>query len=246
LRSYDVPLTAAEEAELNRRSAALEELAPILQDYAAAHPEEYAGMFVDQAQGGRLVMLFTGHLEGHAAAIGAVVRPGSVEVRQGLTSEAELNALMERVIGDMELRELGVFVLTTSGDESMGVVEIGVSSARDDAEAVLVGRFGPAIRVEILDPTGAFLLPPGTIIGRVVDEHGRGMAADLADSPLFGAFPQDLGGHASNADGSFRFDRQLPGRWRITASADGFVPASIVVDVPSAGIATVEIVLTRP
>jgi hypothetical protein len=242
--SYQVPLTAAEEANLNARAAAVEELGPVLQAYGARHPEEFAGLYVDQERGGVLVVLFTGHLQEHGQAIAQLVRPGAaIELREAPASEVDLNALMERVSGDEELPALGVFVLEASTDETRGVVEIGVSTERGDVQGLVTGRYGPAVLVKVLDPTGAFLKPRGTIVGRVVNGGGGPIEAGLGTDPLFGEFGMDAIGQATNPDGTFRLENQLAGRWRISAFAEGFADGSVEVDLPPGGIVTVEIVL---
>jgi hypothetical protein len=53
----------------------------------------------------------------------------------------------------------------------------------------------------------------------------------------------DAIGRATNPDGTFRLERQLAGRWRISAFAEGFADGSVEVDLPPGGIVTVEIVL---
>lgn len=245
--NYGVPLTAAEEAELDGRSAHVNELAPVLEAYGALHPDEFAGMYVDQERGGLLVVLFSANVDEHAAAIAQLVRPGApIELQLAPHTQADLHELMEQITADDGLPGLGVFVLETSADETSGVVQVGVSTERDDPAAVIAARHGPAIHVTVLDPTGAFLEPRGVIVGRVVDSNGRGVAAGLGDKPLFGNFGLDAVGKGTNPDGTFRLDRQLTGPWRITAFADGYADASAEVHVPPGGVVTVELVLQPP
>jgi hypothetical protein len=247
LWSYQVPLTAAEEADLDARAAATEQLAPILEDYGAQHRDEYAGLYIDQERGGVLVVLFTANLQAHGEAISRLVRPGiAIELREAPQSEADLDALMERVSGDEALPGIGVFVVTASADQAAGVVDIGVSTERGDVQGLITGRYGPAVRVTVLDPTGAFLKPRGTIVGRLVDAGGRGIQGAVGSEPQFADIPMDsIGPPETNPDGTFRLENQLPGRWRLTGFAEGYAESSVEVDVPPGGLATVEIVL-RP
>jgi hypothetical protein len=249
LRNYGVPLTPAEEAELNARSAAVHELAPILQEYGTQHPEDFAGVFIDQEAGGVMVVLFVDHLEEHGAAIAKIVRPGArIEIRPAPASEADLAALMNRVIQDeAALRGVGVFVITASADEESGTVEVGVSTERGDAQGLLAGRYGRSVVVQVIDPTGAFLKPRGTIVGRVTDPGGRGVAAVFGGEPLFGDIPMDSVGLPETApDGTFRLEDQLPGRWRITPDAGGRGTGSTEVDLPPGGTVTVQITVRTP
>ena len=244
--SFGIPLTLAEEADLNARAAAVAELGPVLQEYGAQHPAEYAGLFVDQDRGGLLVVLFTDRVEEHGAAIAKLVRPGaSIEIRAAPTAETDLLALMDRISTDEQLlRGVGVVVVTASLNEETGTIEVEVSTERGDAPALLVGRYGPTVVASVLDPTGAFLKPRGAIVGRVVDARSDGVRATVGSVPLFAELPLDsVGPPETDADGSFQLDDMLPGRWRLTAEGEGLGPTSLEVDVPPGGTATVEIVL---
>ena len=245
--TYGIPLTLAEEADLNAREASQEELGPLLEEYASEHPDDFAGMLVDNDKGGVLVMLFTGHLEEHAAAIAKLIKPGApVEVRLAPIAQEDLEALMERINSDSDaLQNAGVFVLVISTDEQSGKLVVEVSTERGDAQPLLAARYGPNVVVRVLDPTGAYLKPSGTIRGRVVDADGDSVHATVASEPLFAAdLPRDsVGPPETEADGTFQLDRMLAGRWRLTAEGEGLGPTSVEVDVPPGGTATVEIVL---
>ena len=75
-------------------------------------------------------------------------------VRAHERTEAELEALMERVIDDGdELRQLGLDVFAVAYDEETNVVEVEVE-ARDaeTAQRVLSERYGKAVRAEWIPP----------------------------------------------------------------------------------------------
>ena len=244
---FGIPLTIAEEAELGARASSRQEIQPLLEQYAAEHPDEYAGLMIDQDAGGILVILFTDHLEEHGAAIARLVRPGSkVEVRRAGLSELDLEALMNRINSDSELlQNAGVFVLVISTDELAGKLVVEVSTQRGDAQPLLAARYGPNVEVKVTDPTGGYLKPMGTIKGRVVDADGDGVRGTVASEPLFAAdLPRDsIGPPETEADGTFQLNGMLPGRWRLTAEGEGLGPTSVEVDVPPGGTETVEIVL---
>lgn len=245
---YGVPLLPSEAAELGRRAAEAEELVPILQAYGAANSDEFGGLYIDQRNGGIPVVLFTANLAEHEAAIRAKLPPGArFTVREARFSERELRALQERIVADdAELRVEGIAAIGVGADPITGTITIEVSTERTDAADVLVARYGEAVRVTVLDPTGAYLKPPGTIEGRVVDPNGRPIAgAAINRRPLFADILLDTIGIGSEADGRFRLERTLPGHWRIGAEQEGFEPASVEVDVPPGGVATIEIVLRR-
>ena len=245
--TFGLPLTLAEEAELGAREATQENLGPLLEEYGAQHPDDFAGMRVDQERGGMLVMLFTGHLEEHAAAIAKLIRPDApVEVRLAPVAQEDLEALMNRINSDSnELQNAGVFVLVISTDQLAGKLVVEVSTERGDAQPLLAARYGPNVEVRVLDPTGAYLKPSGTIRGRVVDAEGDGIRATVASEPLFAdGLPRDsIGPPETEADGTFQLSGMLPGRWRLTAEGEGLGPTSVDVDVPPGGTETVEIVL---
>jgi hypothetical protein len=246
LRNYGVPLMPFEEAELGRRATALEEIRAVVEAYAAAHGDEYAGSYVDQDAGGLFVVMFTQHVDQHDAALRRLLAPDArFAVRQAIFTSGELTELQERIATDDTLRDEGIFVLATSADEAAGVVTVDLSTERLDAEAFLRARFGPAVRATVVDPTGAFLKPRGVIAGRVVDEAGRPLEAALDAKPLFAEIPMDAMGIGTQRDGTFVLPDQLVGRWRITATAEGYEPGSGEVDVASGRVSRVEIVL-RP
>jgi hypothetical protein len=243
--AYGVPLLPAEEAELNARPRTFEDLAVVLQDYAASHPGEFGGMYVEPPGSQQFVVLFTGHLDDHTAALSKLVSPAStIQLRLTPTAERDLDALMERISGDAgALRAAGIFVVETSRDDVGRVVEVGLSTERPDAPGLLVGRYGPTVVARIIDPTGAYLKTPGSVVGRVVDGSGRGVAAMIGIAPLFAEVPLDAIGRETTPAGTFRIDRMLPGRWRITADAPGFAQGAVEVDVPPGGTATADLVL---
>jgi hypothetical protein len=241
----EIPLTLAEQAELDARAAGVESVGAILDEYGEDHPEEFAGMSINNEKGS-FVMLFTGHLEEHAAAIAKLIRPGEpVEIRLAPVPEEDLLALMDRINSDSNaLQAVGVFTLVISTDEEAGRVVVEVSTERGDAQPLLAARYGPRVEVRVLDPTGAYLKPGGEIRGQVVDRHGNGVQANVGSEPLFAKdLPRDsIGPPETEPDGTFVLEDMLPGRWRITALG-GFDDVSVEADVPPGGVATVELVV---
>lgn len=244
--SWEIPLTPAEEAELDERATNRRELQPILEQYGAEHPDDYAGLMIDQEKDGMLVILFSDHLEEHAAAIARLVHPAAkLEVRQAGASSAELERLMTRINADGDaLRSVGVFVLAISTDEVRGKLIVEVSTVRGDAQPLLAARYGPIVEVEVTDPTGSYLPPPGEIRGRIVDRDGNGVQGQVGSEPLFGDMPRDsVGPPDTNADGTFRLKDMLPGEWRLTAFVRGVETATADVEVTPGEVATIELVV---
>lgn len=241
--SYGVPLTLREEAELDGRPYTVDEVQPTLATYVDEHAAEFGGLFIgDRAT---VVLLFTGRLADHEAAIAKLIRPGApVEVRQAEVALQSLEGLFDQIAADGDtLRELGIVVVTSALRERDGTVHVALSTERSDAVDVMAARYGPRVTVEVLDPTGAFLKPRGTIALRVTDERGRGVEAGIGHTPLFAEIPLDAMGIQTDAHGRIRLDDQLPGPWRLTAQAPGFEPGSAdVVVVPGAVVdATIEL-----
>ena len=148
-------------------------------------------------------------------------------------------------LGQRAGQNAGVFVLVISTDQLAGKLVVEVSTERGDAQPLLAARYGPNVEVRVLDPTGAYLKPSGTIRGRVVDAEGDGIRATVASEPLFAdGLPRDsIGPPETEADGTFQLSGMLPGRWRLTAEGERLGPTSVDVDVPPGGTETVEIVL---
>lgn len=243
---FEIRLTLEEEAELNQRAANRRELQPVLEQYGAEHPEDYAGLMIDQEKGGILVALFSDNVEEHAAAIARLVHPAAeLEIREAGASSAELEQLMNRINDDGDaLRSVGVFVLAISTDELRGKLVVEVSTMRGDAQPLLAARYGPMVEVEVTDPTGSYLPPLGEIRGRIVDGDGNGVQGQIASEPLFGDMPRDsVGPPETNADGTFRLKNMLPGEWRLTALVNGVEAATADVEVPPGGRASIELVV---
>jgi hypothetical protein len=83
---YGVPLLPDEVEDLLRRQTAADVAAPLLDAYGERHPSEFAGWFLDQAQGGVFVVLFTANTEDHLRGLWQTLlgrtRPIAVQVRQ--------------------------------------------------------------------------------------------------------------------------------------------------------------------
>lgn len=96
-----------------------------LQAYGADHAGQFGGLYIDPPGGRSVVMLFTGDLDRHRAAVNAIV-PGT-RVRQVTHTEAELMALMESI--DFEaLGAEGIEMLSASVDVIGNQVDLEVKS----------------------------------------------------------------------------------------------------------------------
>ncbi|HEX5149605.1 MAG TPA: hypothetical protein VFW02_11020, partial [Candidatus Limnocylindrales bacterium] len=77
-----IPLLPEEEADVTARTEEADAVAEVVTAYAASHPEEFGGIYIDHASRAGVVTLWTGHLAEHEAAIRAQLVPGQrVEFR---------------------------------------------------------------------------------------------------------------------------------------------------------------------
>ena len=92
---FGILVTPEEAADLDRRFAAQDDLGA-LAAYGAEHSDTFGGMYIDQAAGGDVVLLFTRDVERHAIAASALAPAGvAVRVRQVDFTEAQLNEVMD-------------------------------------------------------------------------------------------------------------------------------------------------------
>ena len=111
---FGILVTPDEAAELDRRFEAQDDLGA-LAAYGAEHPDTFGGMYIDQAAGGDVVLLFTRDVELHARAVSALAPAGvAVRVRQVDFTGAELNEVIEGLdrgsMNQPELAMVGVWV----------------------------------------------------------------------------------------------------------------------------------------
>ena len=103
LTELGVPMTPAEVADIRGRARDTEAVKEVVRSYAAEFPHDWAGMFVDQSQGGRVVAQFSQNVADHRAALVARVHPeASLDVRAVKWSLAELDTNASRVETDKD------------------------------------------------------------------------------------------------------------------------------------------------
>jgi hypothetical protein len=259
---FGVPLSAAELQEFERRQRTTRAVQSIVEGYAARHPGEFAGMSVDQSRGVVVVVLWTGHLAEHEAALRAKLAPdAAIEFRQARWSERELRALQDKIVRNDEawFAGIGASPQRVGVDIRENAVVIGISSANPDAAALIIAHYGMPdgmIRVES-DGTGAALLPWGTVKGRVILANGKPPAGPF-QLLLFGEAGPDPGtcgggdiGFGVMPDATFEYACQVGRREiQIWDTGAGDPPHRIVgsatVVVPADDVVFVEIVIDQP
>jgi hypothetical protein len=254
--AFGFPLLPEEEQSLFARSGPAEQVQTVLLGYG--HKDELGGLYIDNALGGIVVVLWTRDLESHAAAIRALLPEcHPVIFRRVRWSEAELRAWQNRIAADSEwFAQIPADARGFGADISENVVTVDISSANPNAAALIVEHFdAPAglIRVES-DGTGAALLPWGTVKGRVRTVDGRQpgandwMVEQGPDSPPGSCATEPFGVYVAE-DGTFEMRCQI-GRRTIQILTPFMEGREVIgegtVNVPADGVAVVEIRLDRP
>jgi hypothetical protein len=173
--AFGFPLLPEEEQSLFARHDPAEAVQRVLIAYG--HTDELGGLYIDNALGGTVVVLWTSNLDAHAAAILAQLPPcHPVIFRRVRWSEAELRRWQNKIFADSQwFRTIPAAGQGFGADIKKNVVTISVSSANPNAGALIVAHYAaPAGMIEVeSDGTGAVLLPWGTVKGVVVTRDGR-------------------------------------------------------------------------
>lgn len=141
-------VTPEEAAELDRRFAAQDGFG-VLAAYGAEHPDTFGGMYIDQAAGGDVVLLFTRDVEQHARAAAALAPAGvAVRVRRVDFTEAELTELIDSLdFGSMQAPELEM--VGTWVDVIRNVVTLEVKTDDPTFEGRLEDAHGGRLEVTV-------------------------------------------------------------------------------------------------
>jgi hypothetical protein len=184
---FGVPLLPSEFDELMSRSANAEDIIAIVQAEAAKAPNDYCGMYLDNASEGAVTSLWKANRLVHELAIRTKVRPGApIAFGDCRFSELEQDAAMDaiRSLDDAWLREIPAAVRGYGFDTIKNVLEMDISSAVPNA-ALLVRQayeqklgFPPGMLVVTSDGTGAALRPRGTLLVFVLRPNGQPVGAN--------------------------------------------------------------------
>jgi hypothetical protein len=130
--------------------AADDSLGQLVQAYGDAHQDEFAGVYYDQENGGRLVARFTGHLDVHQRALDDLLgSPGRVTVVSAASTQTSLQHIVDAVTGNhQELAAQGIELQTAWVDVIRNTVELQAKSDDPLAEAILQA-YGPPGVVEV-------------------------------------------------------------------------------------------------
>jgi hypothetical protein len=255
---FGVPLLPEEIAEIERRGADAHRIVPIVQEYVADVPNEFGGINIDQANGGRVTVLFTNHLAEHDQALRELLAGvGPVVIRQVQFTEADLIALMERISADDGWFETIDAKLTGVSLDTIGnKVDVEISSTNAAAPGLIVNHFAvpPGVLNVISDGTGAAFVPVVAIRGVVVTADGKPPGNNAYLVIARGLGPGRCGGdvdemaHGVMPDGAFEI-RCAVGAWTLAIQdsaagpPDGIDLGSVDVVVPPGGLNDVVITL---
>lgn len=256
--AFGVPLLPEEEQSLFARNELPTPVQAALGPYG--HLDQFGGLYIDNSLGGVVVVLWTGDVARHEAAIRPLLpRCHPVLFRQVQWSEAVLRQWQDRISEDMNwFATIPAAPQGVGADIIANVVTVDISSANPNAEAIIVGHYGaPAGMIRVRsDGTGAALLPWGTVKGRVVLANGKPPGANnLLVMDGRGGDPGSCGGgdigFGVQPDGTFEYPCQVGRRnleiWDIGAGLD---PHPIIgrasVVVPANGEVFVQIVIAEP
>lgn len=220
--SWAHPILAEEEAFIWARQERLKRYVGLVRQHAAEHPDEFGGLFLDNANS-RVASLWTANLPGHLAALLELAGDDApVAVLPARWPERELRSVQDRIPTD--LAWFAAFEAAPTGigaDIERNVVSVEVSSANPDAPRLIAERLVRelGIPVEMLDVvsdgTGVELLPSGTVRGVVVMADGSrpGANALLIDgrADTIGSCGGGDVGYGVGADGRFEIPCQVGG-----------------------------------
>jgi hypothetical protein len=179
---FGVPLLPSEFDELMSRSASVEEIIPIVQAEAAKAPNDYCGLYIDNANGGALTSGWKANRVLHELAIRSEVRPGAklafIDCR---FSEPEVNRVCDLLReADHDWMKQIPAELQGYGCGNMNFrVEMIISSPVPDAADRVVAHYTSlfnlpgGILVAESDGTGAALRPWGKVLVTVVLPDGK-------------------------------------------------------------------------
>lgn len=234
-REFGVPLLPEEFDELMSRSANAEDIIAIVQAEAAKAPNDYCGIYLDNANQGAVTSLWKSNGLLHEIAIRTQVRPDArIAFRDCRFSEPEQEAAMEalRAADGAWIRDIPAAMRGYGFDTSNNVLQMEISSAVPNAaDLVRQGfeqRLGlvPGMLVVHSDGTGAALRPRGNVLitvlgpnGKPVGENNLGLNWTSLDLP--GLECGSGTGYGVPADGS---PVKLPcqqGTWEIQVFGEG-------------------------
>ena len=159
-REWGFATTPQESAELHTSRAGGHKAARAEQ-YGRQHPDQFAGLWVDQSKGGVVTVAFTEDLDRHHDALQAELASDPVAVVHAEHTEAELNAARARIEDDFGDESDGIPWSSLATDVIANRVAIGLARVDEDVVRTLGDRYGDM--PVCIDAVGEFrpVLTPG-------------------------------------------------------------------------------------
>ena len=218
---YGVPLTPDEVADLVARIGASKDIAPVIQQYGSTVPDDWAGLFIDQEQGGIVVARFRANVVEHRRALSALLpSDAGFEVRPSHWTAAELEAFIAVVTDDAGwFPTIGTRFYTAEIDVIDNVVDVRFIGIDPSAAADIEAHFGdpPWLRA-VWDGPPPWEGPRGDLVVIVRDTNGKPIPKVwVAYTALNKAVPNDDPfPHVTDADGRSVLENRPAGAYRIT------------------------------
>jgi len=194
VRECGVPLMPAEVLELKARASNTAQVFSVVETYGERHPNDWAGIFVDNAGSGAVVAQFSGNVADHAAAIRALVGPAArVEVRGVRWSSAALSRAADSIRADEAwFRTIDASLAWAEVSEIENRVDVSISSTNPDAVALTVDHFaGDGWLHAVSDGIGDWQGGVGRLVVRLLDAAGRPVGGTGDDQWLCRLEPDD-------------------------------------------------------
>jgi hypothetical protein len=154
-------LTEAEARESDRLEDLVEDVRAAVSPYLDRHRADVAGQWLEYGRGAYHVG-FARNVESHRDALARhVPQPGVLHVHAFEYAEAELEAIADRVVDEAdELAAEGLAWMGSDIDVQANRVEVEVAGAdADTATAILMSRFGPAVKCDWQGPEDTRVTP---------------------------------------------------------------------------------------
>ena len=146
-----------------RARLAIQRQLPALEDHVAAHPDVFAGIWIDQPQGGVVVVEMSNGATSLPAAAASLVPPGAtIRVQPVSNSRATLEALAATISSDMKsLQASGIDVVRVGVDVPKNLVQVGVDGLTSADEGALLAKYGQDLEIISAAPLQQASLPTG-------------------------------------------------------------------------------------
>jgi hypothetical protein len=156
--AYGIPLLPAEQADLDARGQLQRQLWP-LEDYIADHPQEIAGIWLDQQHGQLVVVQQTGSVALSSPAADLVPAGATVRIQQVTFSHDLLAGVAAAISSDIKaLGGQGIPVVSVGIDVPNNLVKVGLNPVSAAATEALKSKYRAALEfvsAQPLEPASA-------------------------------------------------------------------------------------------